>query len=80
LNSEKRSLPAADAFSPGFLLDQGQRFRQNRFPKEISKWLDMNSGEADSAGAGLPAHRGRIHGRPKQKGQRKEKLNYEKSD
>jgi hypothetical protein len=49
-----------------FLLDTGSAFLAKP-SKEISKWLDMNSGEADSASAGLPAHQGRIHGRQTKK-------------
>jgi hypothetical protein len=46
--------------------------------KEISKSLDMNSGEADSAGAGLPAHQGGFtDGKTKKDNERK--LIYEKS-
>jgi hypothetical protein len=46
--------------------------------KEISKSLDMNLGEADSAGAGLPAHRGGFTD-GKTKRTTKGKLIYEKS-
>jgi hypothetical protein len=41
-----------------FVIDAPSAFLAKLFLKEINKWLDMISGEADSAGAGLPAHRG----------------------
>jgi hypothetical protein len=37
--------------------------------EEISKWLDMNSEEADSAGAGLSGHQGEFTDSQNKKGQ-----------
>src|SRR5947209_10474327 len=70
----RRGLGAAKRlrFLSFFLLTQDQRFWQKAFWKEISKWLDMNSGEADSAGAVLPAHRGGFTYGQNKKGQRKQ--------
>jgi len=55
-----------------FFVDMPSAFLAKPFSKEISKWLDMNSGEADSAGAGFTGAWGRIRVQLKTKGQRKE--------
>ena len=62
-------LPKTTAGVP-FFLDITSAFLAK--PKQINKWLDMDSMEADSAGAGLPAHRGAFTDGQNKKGQREE--------
>jgi hypothetical protein len=55
---EKAFAILANAFISSFSSGHTISVLARPFSKEISKSLDMNSGEADSAGAGLTAHRG----------------------
>ncbi len=68
----RRSWRGERLYFLAFLLDTGSAFLAKLLLEGNQQWLDINSGEADSAGAGLPAHRGGFTYGQNKKGQGKQ--------